>query len=437
MARETGGLLDVADAVRRRWRAFALVAVPLVVGVGGYVQSLPDAYDGTAVVTFSPRTDQDLDAGLLRVIVTKYVVYVSSRATAQSVAVELGEDEDVLRTAIDASVAPETANLSITVRLSTPERARDAANTLAKEAVALSGFDEKLSGRVIAPALAEESPSAPPRTLLLGGGVLLALGAGLVAAVITERSRPRITDALSLALTSQQPTLGRIPLSRALRAGPLDALADNVVGTSVRALRTQVEQRTHREPAKIIAVTSPGSNDGKTTAAVLLAGAFARVDRSVLVIDADLRRPRVAEAVGMTARARPLNQVLAGRARVEDVVRATDVKNLSVIVAEPDEDAGDLLARRLQVVLDEASRRFDVVIVDCPPVLATDDARTVALRADATVLVVSAGTDSGRVAAAVGALESLEVRVLGCVLNRSRISRREDLGSYGAYTARD
>lgn len=426
------GLRDSADALRRRWYVALLVALPLFAGVVWYAEQLPDLYDGEAVIAFSPRPEVNVSADTIRVTVPKYVAYLTSRATARSIAAEFDVDEDVMRGAIDASVTPDTANLTVTVRLRSPEVAAQAANALAREAVIYSTIDLQLKGSVVAPALPATSPASPPRRLLEAGGLVLALLAGITVAVLADRSRPRISAPLDLAVLTGLGVLGRIPKAKALRDGPGDGLVDPAAGTAIRALRTSLDQQSGT-PLRTLAVTSAVSGEGKTTVSAALAAAYARIDVRVLLVDADLHKPRLAEHLGMDAHQRGLAEVLQGKAELAKVVRKTEVPGLSVVTTVAHEEAGDLLARRFAAVLEQAATTFDMVVVDCPPLLATDDARTLALVCDGTVLVVSTGTESARVSEAAASLESLKVRVLGAVLNRSRRPRRQGLGSYGAY----
>lgn len=429
----SGGLRDLTDAVRRRWRAGLLVALAMTAGVFVYAERLPNAYDGVAVVAFAPQPDVTIGADTIRVVVPKYVAYLTSRATARTVAREYDDqDEDDLLAAIDVGVAPETANVTITVRMADPTRAAAVANRLAREAVLLSTVDHLLRGQVIAPALPASEPASPPRRLIEAGGLLLALLAGLTAAVLLDRSRPRITDALSAAVVSGHGVVGRIPKSRATRE-PLLALTDPEVGTAIRAIRTQLEQQARDNPVGVLAVTSSLAGEGKTTVASSLAGAFARIDAKVLLVDADLHRPQLAEVLDLDDTEPGLAEILLGRAQLSDVTQKVELPGLEVVVATPHADAGDLLARRLGGFLEQARLSYDVVVLDCPPLLSTDDARTLALAADATVLVVARGTEAARVAEAAAGLDNLRVRVLGTVLNRARKGRREGFGSYGAY----
>lgn len=430
---ESGGLSDVVEAVRRRWATALLVALALLSGVVWYAERLPDAYDATAIVAYAPQPEADIGADTIRVVLPKYVAYLTSRATARTVAQRLGEDEEELLSAVDVSVAPETANLTITVRLPDPDRAAAVAGQLASEGVLLSTVDALLRGQVIAPALADPEPASPPRRLIEAGGLLLALLAGLVAAVVADRSRPRVTDALSAALVTGLGVVGRIPRSRTVGDSPLEALADPQLGTAVRAMRTQLEQQARGASLKVLAVTSSTAGEGKTTVAAALAASFARVDARVLLLDGDMRRPRVAEALDLDDREPGLPDLLEERVSLAAAVQRTEVAGLDVVVTRVRADAGDLLARRLGALLDQARSQYDVVVLDCPPLLSTDDARTLAALADATLLVVASGTESRHVAEAVAGLDALRVRVLGVALNRARLPRRRGLGSYGAY----
>ena len=104
---------------------------------------------------------------------------------------------------------------------------------------------------------------------------------------------------------------------------------------------------------------------------------------------------------------------------------------LGVLPTSVDPDAGDLLARRFADVLMEARERFDVIVVDAPPLLGGDDARTLATLCDGVLMVVGSETLATSVSEAASALDALGVRVLGAVANRARDPK--GFGAYGTY----
>ena len=422
VALERGGLPEVLDALRRRWLVASLVAVPVFAAIAAYANVIPASYDGTAVVAFSPRPERDVGADTMRVVLPKYIAFITARATANRVAPTLNPPEKggELNSAVDATVAADTANLTIVVRLPTPQRAAAAANAMAAEAVRFSADDKLILGEVVAPALAPSQPAAPRRKLIMAAGLVVAALLGSVVAFLLERGLPRARTPADVASLTGHPVVGRIPPSRVLARNPAEALSDPAVGAAVRTLRTHLERESRHRPVHTLAITSPTAGDGKTTVAAAFAAAVARLDAQVLLIDADLHRPRVAGAFEVEVGARGFAQVLRGGVSIEDAAQKTSVRGLSILPANPDPEAGDLLARRFSEVLREAREHYDVVIVDSPPIAAGDDARTIATLSDAVLLVVAAGAPAGPLSEATAALDSLGVRVLGCVVNRLR-----------------
>jgi succinoglycan biosynthesis transport protein ExoP len=228
--------------------------------------------------------------------------------------------------------------------------------------------------------------------------------------------------------------LGRVPVSRQMQRTPVQALEDPAVGSAIRTLRTSLERASRDKPVHVLMVTSAVSGEGKTTLASCLAASFAALDAEVLLVDADLRRPSIDRAFNLTPRP-GLSELLRGRASFEDCVRHGGHPRLKVLPTSVDPEAGDLLARRFVELMRIARGHADVIVVDAPPVLGTDDARTLASMCDGVVMVVGIGTHAEPVSEAASALDSLGVRVLGAVANRAR-DTGTTYGSYGLYLPR-
>ena len=423
MATQAGGLAELWEAVRRHWRLAVLVALPVLLIVTVYAETLPDRYEGSAVVALNPRPGSG-SADAIRLVVPKYVSYVTSDASVNTIADELGEDRTLLRQGVDASLASDTVALTVTVRLPSGERAAAAANALARAAIVYSTVDPLVQGAVVSPALAPSAPAAPRRRLYELAGLVLAVIAAVVASLLLERGRPHLLNQSELSALTGHPVVGRLPASRAMRGQPSEALADPLVGAAVRSLRTRLDIEARIQAMSVIVFTSPTAGDGKTTVATLFAQAAARLTPKVLLVDADLRLPRVHAVFGLAPEP-GLVDVLRGRVRLERAVKPVKGSTgLSVLPTTADPDAGDLLAHSMPALLEKLRATYDLVVVDCPPVLAGDDARTLAINGDATVLVVSRGSGTAVVAEATDILDSLGVRVLGSVLNRSRESKQ-------------
>ena len=188
-----------------------------------------------------------------------------------------------------------------------------------------------------------------------------------------------------------------------------------------RALRHTIEQLHKAHDLRVVAVSSPGVGDGKSTTAINLAGALAQApDARVLLVDADLRRPSVARLLALGASDGPglVNAILDPRLTLEQVARPRPPFNLSVIQAgqTPPSPYEVLKSPRLGELLDEARRRYDYIVVDTPPLCPVQDCRVIAHWVDGFLLVVAAHrTPRGLVEEALNVVE--RGKMLGIVFN--------------------
>lgn len=187
-----------------------------------------------------------------------------------------------------------------------------------------------------------------------------------------------------------------------------------------RVLRNNLHYATPDVPLRRLLVTSAGPGEGKSTTAANLAIAMAQGERSVLLVEGDLRRPSV-HTLFRQASTPGLSSYLVGDALLAAVLLKTAVANLSVVVSGPiPPNPAELLAsRRMHEFLDAVSERFDIVILDSPPALATSDACAIAPHVDGVLLVVDSGrTPHVALRRARERLEAVRGRIIGAVLNR-------------------
>jgi len=212
--------------------------------------------------------------------------------------------------------------------------------------------------------------------------------------------------------------------ARASRRQPvLIAQSDpaSIEAEAYRTIRAKIELMATERGSRTVAVTSVTNGDGKSTSAANLAVVAAQGGRRVCLIDGDLRRPTLHELFGMP-NVHGLASALAQGKPLHTVAKASDVENLSVVVAGrgSQESFQDLLTpKRLEKVLRESEPMFDLVLFDTPPVFSVADALNVAAACDGVILVVRAGSVPFSVLRrALQQVEHVKGRVLGVVLNR-------------------
>jgi capsular exopolysaccharide synthesis family protein len=206
-----------------------------------------------------------------------------------------------------------------------------------------------------------------------------------------------------------------------------------------RVLRTNLQFLGLDKPIRSILVTSGTPGEGKSTIAANLAVAFAQTGASVCLIDGDLRRPMVAKLFGLDNWT-GLTSALIGQAGLDTALRPTAVPGLSVMTSGPiPPNPAELLGSgRMAKLIQELSERFEMVLVDTPPVLAVTDAAVLAPKVDGVLMVARAGQVARQqVARAKEALEAVKANVLGVVLDGVEPQGREGYYYYYYYQSHD
>jgi tyrosine-protein kinase Etk/Wzc len=283
------------------------------------------------------------------------------------------------------------------------------------------------------------SPPSPIGTnlrqkVLLGLLVGLLLGVGgaffleyLDQTVKTAADVERVVGAPVLGLIPYEPKLvagangGRKPILAATALSPDDPTVE-----AYRSLRTNVTFVSAERPVQLLAVTSPGPGEGKTTTVANLALILALSGSKVLLIDADLRRPILHRAFQLVDQP-GLTDVLIGNVSLREALRPDVSKNLDVLPSgarppNPSELLGSDAMRRL---LSDARRDYEYIVMDTPPALPVTDASVVGASMDAMVVVMRSGeTEETAAQRTMSQLERVHARIAGVVLNG--VSRRHD-----------
>lgn len=257
--------------------------------------------------------------------------------------------------------------------------------------------------------------------VVLGGiiGVLAALGLEFINDTI--RTRADVRNKLGLAC------LGAIP-KRARKVPLLEELEDPSSPTSeaYATVATSLRFSTEQGVPKTMVVTSARAAEGKSSTAVALAHNFARLGKSVLLIDGDLRKP----AFRSLSDSKGLTKLLTSDDQLVDHVTATQYEKLWLLACGPvPPNPADLLASgRFRAIIRDASTQFEVVIVDAPPILGLADSPLIASVCEDVVLVVESGkTRTGAAQEAINRLRTTGAAILGATLTKST----EEASAYG------
>lgn len=199
-----------------------------------------------------------------------------------------------------------------------------------------------------------------------------------------------------------------------------------------RLIRSRVRETMRARKAKTLMLTSSSAGEGKTLLSVNLAYSLSQLENTrILLIDADLRRPAVSKF--LSARTQfGLGDFLKGSVTFADICYEVS-KSLDVIPAgNPIEDSAELLpGQRMQALLAEASARYDLVLLDAPPVFPIADAQVLVGMVDTAALVVRADANSYELA--VEAAEILKPKCIGTILNCAKSVQHSDYYAYGKY----
>ena len=285
--------------------------------------------------------------------------------------------------------------------------------------------------RVIDAAEIPRGPASPniPINLMLGlfGGTTLALGLTFFFEYLDSRikSPEEVKAHLGLSFIGMVPALFEKDLK--------DPLMSNAVpanfAEAFRAIRSNVLFSSADEGSKVLVVTSSAPGEGKTLVATNLAVALAQANQRVLVVDADMRKPRV-HSVFQHAQEPGLSNVLVGNSKVSEAVRNTKVPGLwampaGVLPPNPSELLG---SKRFKEFIATLGQHFDWVIIDSPPVMAVTDSSIVAHVATGVVFVIGSDQTSRHTAQrSLEQLRNANAKMIGAILNRV------DLAHHGYY----
>jgi succinoglycan biosynthesis transport protein ExoP len=370
--------------------------------------------------------------------VKSYAEVATSRAVLDRVATSLRYrgGADALAEHVTASAPLDTVIIQVVATDTDPRRAAEISNSVSGVFAQLVSTLEPRSrdgassvrASIIQRAQPATSAKTPRTKLNVGVGAIAGLLLAWACAAAVRQLDTRLKRVGDFEAFGDWPVLGVLPVVNTPR-GTGVASADGESGRrtawdlsaeAYRQLRTNLRFVDAAQPARKLLVTSSLPGEGKTTVASNLAIALAEAGSSVVLVDADLRRPAAARYLGL--RGTPgLSGVLAETDELDVSLQSyPGAANLSVLPAGyPVPNASELLASdRLAATLDVLAQRFEFVVVDSPPLLPVADAAILTSRTDGTLLVGRAGLiRRPQFRTALQQLETAHARILGVVVN--------------------
>lgn len=400
----------------------------------------------TEVMRITARSGKPaMAARIANVYAEAYVSHRKQQAVGDMEAAASGIESTItdLQTQMDA-LDRRISSVSAAERASTEASLRPVYNKLVEQQALLAQKLDQLhidadltsGGAQIVRSAAVPGSPASPKPLRNGVAALfVGLGLGVALAFLRENFEDAIWDKKQLGESVDVPVLAVIPsLHRSSKDVRSELRRPNSApGEAFRRLRTSLQLLGIERPLRTIQVTSPVAGEGKTTVASALGLLLASTGQRVVLVDCDLRRPRLHDEFGLSNDV-GLTSVLARELPLAQAVhQVPDASSLFVLPSGPlPPNPAELMAsRRMAELVFELQSEFEMVLVDSAPVLPVTDATLLAAWVDATVLVAKAGSTTARqLVDAVEQLRQVDAQLAGTVLNQAEV----DAG-YGYYYA--
>lgn len=433
------------EALARFWRSVAVVALIGVAAALVLSLTAQPTYQSrtTFFVSATDTTNSALQADeFAQRRINSYVGFINSEQMATIVLEETGlplqpvEISDM----ISASVDPETVLLTVTVTDTSTQRTQMVAVALANNLnSAIGKLDSRgtksnVKIRVISGPTLTPYAVTPRKKLNLAIGLLLGLALGVAQALLRQQLDSTFRSREALEADSGVPSLGVLQYEKGSKATPGvgPALDHSRRAEAFRQLRTSLRFVDAASPIEVLVVTSSVESEGKSTTALNLAMSFAESGKRVLLVDADLRKPKVDAYLDLEGGA-GLTTILIGDATAEDVIQPWGDQGLAVLTSGPiPPNPSELLGGAgMEKLLLHLRSSYDLILLDTPPLLPVTDAAVTSTAADGVLLVVRHGkTRVDQVRQAVQVLDAVDARLLGTFFTMVPLTRRDRLPSY-------
>ncbi|MBF4601641.1 polysaccharide biosynthesis tyrosine autokinase [Frigoribacterium sp. VKM Ac-1396] len=352
-----------------------------------------------------------------------------------------------LTAAVSASSPTASTIMSVTVSDVDPQRAAELADAVTESlrSVVTTELEPEFAPgvpsvtmEVVEPAAMSSSPATPHTVANVALGLLLGLAAGALGALLRQVLDTKVRGQGDLVDENDLAVVGDIPFDPEVRRRPVVVRdgGGSLHAEAFRMLRTNIRFLGSGLAARVFAVTSAGPGEGKTTTTANLAVSLAEAGLRVVVVDADMRRPNLAKVLGIEG-AVGLSDLLIGRVELDDVVQPWGGDALGVLPAGdvPPNPSELLSSGAMKALVDELCTRYDVVLIDTPPLLSVTDAALISEMVTSMLLVVASGrTRRAHVTTSLERLDAVGDTPRAAVLSMSPRRRSDSRYYYYAET---
>lgn len=379
--------------------------------------------------------------------VQSYVKTAGTPKVLQPVIDELGltMTSEQLAHRVKATTEASTVLITISAIDESPTQSATIATAVADSLIKAIGDLEKPAGggaspvllSIVTPAEPPSTPTTPNVKINLLLGLLIGLGAGFGSLILRTTLDNRIRGEADLRAVTDVPLLAGISFSSETAKQPLQTLynSQGPAAESFRQLRTNLQFASISGKVGSVVVTSSISGEGKSTTAANLAIALAQSGKSVCLIDADLRRPRVADLLGLESNV-GLTTVLIGEAEIEDALQPWGEHGLYVLASGsiPPNPSELLGSEEFASLISHLQETFDNVIIDAPPLLPVTDAAVLSRNGYGVLMLVGCRTVKKHdLERSLRSLDLVEANLLGVILN-GLPSKGPDAYNYSYYS---
>jgi capsular exopolysaccharide synthesis family protein len=291
-----------------------------------------------------------------------------------------------------------------------------------------------------------KSPFSPNRKRDISAGVTMGLLLGVVFAFILEYLDSTVKTAEDIEMYVKLPFLGYVPSARreAKTEQDIDLIAHKSprsrITEAYRSVRTSIIFSSPEDkPLKTILITSTSPQEGKTTVSINLSIVFAHSNEKTLLVEGDLRKPRIARSFGIDNTI-GVSSYLTGNKELEEVIRSTFIPNLFIIPSgpKPPNPSELLISTKTSQFLEQLQKKFDRIFIDSPPTFSVADSVILANKVDGVIDIIRSGfLNIDIILRGRQRLSEAKARILGVILNNVDVKREDSYYYYHYYYSED